>query len=352
MPRRHKTTVRDNLLKCRASAIAAVDAYNRPGSRFRTAQYLVLICIAWSAFFHAHFYNKGKWPWYRKRSSGTGRGIRYERVDGEPRHWDLPESMKQYWGRQNPPERKNLEFLIGLRNKIEHRHLPELDSSLYGECQSALMNLEEYLVSHFGSSQALGEQLAVSLQFSRVIPSEKRRVARALATDAARTVTDYVHTFRGGLPSTVLNSMKYSFNVYLVPRVVNRERAADAAVQFMSMDEADGADLDRMEKLNVLIREKHIPIANLDMYRPTEVARMVEARIPYRFRVTDHTQVWKNFNIRPASGTAHPERTRAEYCVYDRIHQDYLYTQAWIERLCEELQDQRRYHEIVGRRPR
>jgi hypothetical protein len=42
---------------------------------------------------------------------------------------------RQYFGDKQPAERKNLEFLIGLRNKVEHRLLPELDAALYGECE-------------------------------------------------------------------------------------------------------------------------------------------------------------------------------------------------------------------------
>jgi Domain of unknown function (DUF3644) len=69
--------VKDNLEKCRTSAIAAVDVYNRPGPRFRTAQYIVLITMAWTALFHALFYRKGKRPWYRKPgSAGTGGSLR------------------------------------------------------------------------------------------------------------------------------------------------------------------------------------------------------------------------------------------------------------------------------------
>src|SRR5690606_36126209 len=146
---------KQNLAKCRASAIAAVEVYNRPGARFRTAQYLVLIVIAWTAFFHGYFFGKNRNPWYRTRTSGTGRGVRYQRIDGEPKHWDLAECLKQYFGSNNPAERQTLEFLLGLRNKIEHRHLPELDASLYGECQAALLNLEDMLVATFGDKCAL-----------------------------------------------------------------------------------------------------------------------------------------------------------------------------------------------------
>jgi hypothetical protein len=55
--------------------------------------------------------------------------------------------------------------------------------------------------------------------------------------------------------------MKYSFNVFLVPKVANRQSAADAAVQFIHVNEASAEELERMTRLNVLIREKHIPIS-------------------------------------------------------------------------------------------
>lgn len=209
MPRNLPHTVQDSLEKCRSAAIAAVDAYNRPGPRFRTAQYLVMITISWTALFHAIFFKRRKKPWYRTRASGSGRAVRYQKIDDEPKHWDLQECVKQYYRDKNPPERKNLEFLVKLRNIIEHRHLPELDASLYGECQSALLNLEEILVKEFGDKYALMENLAVSLQFSSISSPEKTKAAKKLATSAAKSVTDYVKRFRGSLPSTVLNSMKY-----------------------------------------------------------------------------------------------------------------------------------------------
>ena len=233
--------VRENLDKCREAVIAAVEVYNRPGPRFRTAQYLVLITIAWTALFHAIFYRQGKRPWYRRKT--PGKAVRYVKVDGDPKHWDLAECLKQFHGGANPAERKNLEFLLGLRNKIEHRHLPHLDASLYGECPAALMNFEDMIVSEFGKRYALSEQLAVSLQFSRITPPEKKKAAQVLASSSVKSVKDYVERFRGSLPSTVLTSMKYSFNVFLVPRVANRKSVADAAVEFVKVDEASPEEL-------------------------------------------------------------------------------------------------------------
>lgn len=351
MPRGLPKVVRDHLEKCTAAAVAAVDAYNRPGRRFRTAEYVVMITIAWTALFHAIFYRRNEKPWYRKKSSGTGTAVRYLRVDGEPKHWELSECLSRFYGAENPPERQNLEFILGLRNKIEHRHLPELDASLYGECQAALLNLEDMLVAEFGQKYALTEQLAVSLQFSRVMPSEKRRAAKVLASSEASGVREYVERFRGGLPSTTLSSMKYSFNVFLVPKVANRQSAADVAVEFVKVNEASQEELQRLEKLNVLIREKRIPIANLDLIRPGEVVERVAAAIPFRFTMTNHTEAWRHFEVRPPYGDANPERTLSEYCVFDSAHADYVYTNAWVQKLIREFSDAKTFQAITGRAP-
>jgi hypothetical protein len=342
-------TVRDNIEKCRSSAVAAVDAYNRPGPRFRTAQYVILIIMAWTALFHAIFYRKGRRPWFRKM--GTGTGVRYVKVDGEPKHWDVTECLRQFFGEKNPPERKNLEFLIGLRNKIEHRHLPELDPALYGECQAALLNLEALLVQEFGQKYALVDQLAVSLQFSQTLPEKKLKATKALVSSAARTVKEYVERFRGALEGQVLNSMKYSFSVFLVPRVANRQSTADVAVQFVKVDEASQEELERLEKLNVLIKEKQIPIANLGFCKPSEVVAELRGRLPYAVNLQVHTCAWRYYKVRPSKGDPGPEHTRPEYCVYDETHEDYIYTKAWVDKLARDLADAAEFERVVGHAP-
>lgn len=329
-----------------------MEVYNRPGPRFRTAQFIVLIVIGWTALFHAIFYKKGVKPWYKRKKEKGGRGARYVRIDGDPKHWDLAECVKEYYGGAIPPERKNLEFLIGLRNKIEHRHLPHLDATLYGECQASLLNLESLLVSEFGPRFALSDQLGIALQFSQLVPDEKARAIKTAIKTAATPVTEYIESFRGGLPAPVLNSMEYSFSVFLVPRVANREKAADAAVTFVRVDEASDEELERLGRLNVLIRDKHIPIANLDLHRPGDVVERVAANLPHQFSQYHHQCAWRYFKVRPASKTSKREKTDARYCAYDAAHGDYLYTDAWIEKLSGDLADPVRFQSITGQLPR
>jgi hypothetical protein len=298
--------------------------------------------MAWTALFHAIFYKRGKNPWHRI----VGKN-RYIRVDGEPKHWELMECIKQFYGSSNPPERKNLEFLVGLRNKIEHRHLPELDSGLYGECQSSLMNLEDLLESEFGGKYAMAEQLAVALQFTRAVPKEKRKAAKVAASKAAKSIRDYVEKFRGGLPATTLNSSSYAFNVYLVPKVSNKKELADYSVEFIKVDAQNPGELDRLEKLNVLIKEKHIPIANFNLYKPNDVVASVNQLSRYKLTSNKHAAAWKYFKVRPKSGAAKPELTDSKYCVYDIVHKDYVYTQAWIDKLVREFDSDDRFYAIT-----
>ena len=350
MPKGLPQAVKDHLEKCRASAIAAVDVYNRPGPRFRTAHYVVLIVMAWTALFHAIYYKRSENPWHKKKGKSS-KGDRYIRVDGDPKHWELAECLKQYFSGNNPPERKNLEFLIGLRNKIEHRHLPDLDAGLYGECQAALLNLEQLINSEFGPAFAISEQLAVALQCTGVIPPEKKKAAKALATAAAKSVKEYVETFRGGLPSSTLNSTKYSFNVFLVPKVVNKKELADASVTFVKMDEGNKDEFERMEKLNVLIKEKHIPIANLGLHKPRQVVEAVNEKLPHRFTTNAHSRAWRHYKVRPGVEAAKPDQTLGQYCVYDKAHNDYLYTDAWVAKLTAEMADPAHFFAVTGFAP-
>ncbi|MFQ5992495.1 MAG: hypothetical protein ACE5NA_08675, partial [Nitrospiraceae bacterium] len=110
-------------------------------------------------------------------------------------------------------------------------------------------------------------------------------------------------------------------------------------------------ELARLERLNVLIREKQSPIANLDLSKPSQVVKELRKRLPYRVNMTTHTCAWKHYKVRPPGGDFHPKRTRSEYCVYDEVHEDYVYARAWIEKLVRELSDAQEFEKVVGRPP-
>ena len=138
--------VKTLIQKARESAQLAVETYNRPTASFRSGAYVVLMIIAWTSLFHAIFFRKKIKPFHRKKNSS-----RFEIIDGEPKRWELKDCLSHYYKADNPPLRSNIEFFIGLRNKIEHHSLSQIDPSIFGECQAILLNFENLLTTEFGA---------------------------------------------------------------------------------------------------------------------------------------------------------------------------------------------------------
>ena len=123
-----------------------------------------MMIISWTRLFHAHFNHTIGNKYYYKKKSG-----RYKRVDGERKAWELTTCIKKY-KKLSEPVKKNLQFFIKLRNKVEHRHIDtrEVDAVIFGECQALLYNYENLLIELFGTQYALNEALVYSLQFSQL----------------------------------------------------------------------------------------------------------------------------------------------------------------------------------------
>jgi Protein of unknown function (DUF3644) len=85
MSRNLPNEVAIHLEKGKESAVAAVDCYNRSGTKFRSGSYIVLMCIAWTSVFHAIFFMRKQKPFYRNKQNPK----RYQRVDGDYKAWEL-----------------------------------------------------------------------------------------------------------------------------------------------------------------------------------------------------------------------------------------------------------------------
>ena len=341
--------VQSSLAKAREFALLAVGTYNRPGTIFRSGGYIVLMAIAWTSLFHAIFLRKKIKPFYVKVR--RGRYIRYEKVDGDHKAWELAECLKQFYKDQNPPVRKNLEFFIGLRNKIEHRNMPGLDDRIFGECQSLLFNFETLLAKEFGDRYSLNESLAVSLQFSTVTPKAKSRALRRMQSKYYKSVTAYVDQFRSSLSSDIEQSMEYSFRVFLLPKTGNHAKSSDLAVEFINLNALDDDSRQEFERAVTLLKTRESAVANPGQMKPSHVARNVQMRLGLKFGPNDHTRCWKYFKVRPPTAAPDPTKCDTRFCQYDVPHRDYIYTNEWEDLLVSKLSDTKVFEEVLGKVP-
>jgi hypothetical protein len=170
------------------------------------------------------------------------------------------------------------------------------------------------LVKEFGAKYALTESLAMALQFSQVVAREKGRALRLAVASTGREVLDYVERFRQSMPEDVVRSQEYAFRVFLVPKVAGRPGSADVAVEFVPYNTGSPDEIEQLKKLTALIKERHVPVANLDLFKPGQVVAKVKANIPHPFNPNLHARAWQHYGVRPPGKSDRPERTKAQYC--------------------------------------
>jgi len=321
------------------SALLAVEVYNKPRTAFRCKAYVTLMIIAWTSLFHAYFNRTIGNKYYRKEKNGI-----YKIVDGEKKTWDLKTCIRKY-GQLSEAIRANLEFFIGLRNKIEHRCVDkeEIDNMVFGECQSLLYNYESTLVTLFGDNYTLNAHLAFSLQFSKVLTEEQRISTRRALSAEMKNIRDYIENYRNGLDNEIFNSQEYSIKLIQIPKISNTNRS-DLAIEFVNWNSLSTEDRENYDKLLGLIKDKVAKkeAVNVGKLRPTDVANKVKQRIKDKFSPNDHANFYTVFNIRPEpSSGGDPFETNTKYCHYDELHNDYVYKEEWAEFISTILESQK-----------
>ena len=307
--------------KARESALLAVEIYNKPSVKFRTGGFITLMVIAWTAFFHAYYLSRKVKPYYREKNSR-----RYKKIEGDYKHWELSTCLQEFFKDQSSPVKDNLRFLIKLRNKIEHRSIPELDAEVFGEAQASILNFEQYLIKHFGSKYSINSYLTFPIHVS----DEPKRV-QLRATAGWKQISEFVQSYRSSLSTDVLSDNRFSFQVYLVPKLSNRETKNTIAVEFVQYDPTKPEEMLKYEKVTALIKEKQVEVLHSTQYKPGKVVELLNENGCTDFTAGDHVKAWKKYKIRPKSSSVSPERCNNKYCIYDVAHKDYVYTDKWIE---------------------
>ena len=342
MPRLPKK-VKELLEKSRDSALLGVDIYNKPATKFRSYGFIVLMNIAWTSLFHAIFERRGIKYFYRKKDSN-----RYVYVDGEKKAWELGECIKEYFEDRNPPCRENLKFFARLRNKIEHKFLPALDPEIYGECQALLLNYEKLMTQEFGNKFGLSESLAIPLQLLSINPEWRNKVLKEIQSIEYRTVKEYIDIFRDSLDEAVWDNSEYSFRVFLVPIIGNRQTSSDLSIEYIPYDLNKPEEMEKYKKMVAFIKEKQIPVVNPGKLKPGDVSQKIRNALEIAFHPsTHHARCWKYYKVRPESNSDQPDKTTTKYCQYDPVHKDYVYTEEWVEFLKSELSDPKKRIEVL-----
>ena len=309
------------------SALLAVEVYNKPRTSFRSEGYIALMIIAWTKLFHAYFNHTIGNKYYYKKKNG-----RYETIDGDRKAWELSTCLKRHTGVKEPI-RKNLEFFIKLRNKIEHRHIEkrEIDVLIFGECQALLYNYENFIVELFGNKYALHESLVYSLQFSHMRTKGQLKSSKVALSKDLKEIVEYISKYRTSLSDNTFNSQEYSIKLLQVPKISNTDRT-DLAIDFVKFDELEEEDKHLYEQITVLVKDRKIKVegANIGRLKPGQIIEKVNNHFGVkRLSHPAHRYIYTVFVVRPAGGAEDPFDTNTDYCHYDETHNDYVFNEDW-----------------------
>ena len=316
------------LLSSIDAALLAVEVYNKPRTTFRSECYITMMIIAWTRLFHA-FFNAtiGNIYYYKKKHSN-----RYKRIDGEKKAWELSTCIVKH-SILSEPIKKNLDFFIKLRNKIEHRHIDkkEIDVLIFGECQAFLYNFENTLIGMFGKEFALNESLVYSLQLSHLRTPQQNTSSKAALSKDLQNIISYIKDYRSAIPDEIFESQEYSIKLLQIPKISNTNRS-DLAVEFVNWGELSEEDRKAYEKIVAIIKDKKITTeaVNVGKLKPGKVVALVKEALPdLGFSMHTHTCLHRLFEIRPPGNTDDPFETDTSFCHYDEPHDDYVYQDTW-----------------------
>jgi hypothetical protein len=300
------------LAVAKQEALLACDLYNEPRQPRSFELFVVHMETAWQNLFHA----------VQAESRGEELG------------WDLRALVAADLPNVQDPIRRNIEFFVGLRERIEHkltpRQLRALESVVSGKALAYLRDFETYLVREFGEKQSL----ATSLRFPVFLSSLARDAPEQLSDSYRRVpagIRKFIESFDAATSDDVRLDPAYDFKVYLVPKSAGGP-AADLAMEFVRLEDLTPEQREHVKAGTVLIRDRQVEVANVDRLRPSEVVERVRAAWP-DFNLYYHTLAYRFYKVRPKGKSEHPEATDTRYCFFDVVHRDYTYTQAWVERL-------------------
>jgi hypothetical protein len=287
--RRVFSVKKELLRKSREAALAAVQIFNNPNVTFKSETYVVLMIIAWTYLLHAYY--RAEKVDYRYFTQGSKRK-QYDRTkNGAFKHWELERGLND---KQCPLGRgvvQNLRFLIGLRHEIEHQMTTRIDDLLSARFQACCINYHDAVASLFGDKYGIAKHLAVSLQFSSL--SQEQVDTLEQQAGLPRHIKQYIEGFDGALTPDEFASPKFAYRVIFVPKTTNHPNQADQVITFVK---ADSEIAKTANAAYAVIRETERP-----KWLPSEIVAKVRTEGFLRFRMNDHTDIWKNRDAKNTS---------------------------------------------------
>jgi hypothetical protein len=262
-----------------------------------------------------------------------------EHRSNERRGWALEQHLAVQFPDENDAVRANVEFFVAFQKRIAHRFSPArlalVEEIVAGKIAALLVNFERTMVGAFGIRSSLAQVLRFPIAIASLDGGAGALRERAYER-APASLLRFVESYDERVGGATRASESYDFRIYLMPKAAPTER--DLPIEFVDLSTLSSEEAAAVENARVIIRDRQIEAINVNRLKASEVVARLQSTFP-AFSLYYHTLAWRHYGIRPSANAADPTRTDPAYALYDRAHRDYLYTEAWVERLREALGD-------------
>ena len=274
-----KSVKNELIKKSREAILAAVQIYNNPQITFKAEAFITLSIIAWTYLMHAYYRNqKIDYRYFELR--GTRK--RYDKTkNGAEKHWELERCINNDHCPLDYSTKNNLRFLIGIRHEIEHQMTNKIDEFLSAKLQACAMNYDYYIKQLFGEKNSVSRELALSIQFSAIIPQQEQDLFNN--EKLTFNIRNFIASFEHGLSKDEIINPRYAYRVLYVPVNAKRPNQADSVIEFVKPDSELANDIER-----VLIKE-----TEKNKYIPSEIVTLMKQEGYTKFSMHHHTVLWK-----------------------------------------------------------
>lgn len=279
--RKYKSKKDALIKKSREAMLAAVQIYNNPLIKFKSETFITLAVIAWTYLMHAYYEQIGvDYRYYKLK----GKRKQYDKTDyGAIKEWELSKCIKVAESPLSVPIKTNLNFIIGIRNEVEHQMTNVLDQAISAKLQACALNYNHCLTEWFGKKNGIENELVMSIQFSGADPVKQRELSKMKGL--ADNVYNYISKFETDLDEEILQSKEYSYKIIYIPVSVNHRGQADSVVEFVKAT----PEMEEQVKNLVMIKE-----SEKKKYLPKQIVRIMNDEGYVKFTIKTHTDLWQN----------------------------------------------------------
>jgi len=274
MPRRVYSVTTTLVSQSQDAALTGVQVFNNPLVKFKSETFIVLMHIAWTYLLHAYYRrNRVEYRYFQR----IGKRRRFDRTsDGSFKYWDLGRCLSVRECPLDAPTKKNLLFLIGLRDEITHHMSPALDQFVSARYQACCLNYNRYIGQFFGDKYSIDQYLGYSLQFQSIT---REQLTAPTEADLPTNVRSFIARFDNELTADELNSERFAFRMLFVPKLVGKAGQADEVIEFLKPDSEIAQSVNRDY---MAFKEVERP-----KFLPGQIVKMMQERNALAYRIVE-----------------------------------------------------------------